>query len=85
MKTVFSKIRFIHILSVLMVLISGAGGFVVLLTPDFPGEMKGAVVTLMMIGGFTGVQNFWLGSSAGSERKDRQAVSDRAAQREGDV
>ena len=31
--------------------------------------MKGAVITLMLIAGFTGVKEFWLGSSRDSQRK----------------
>ena len=35
----------------------------------FSADLKGAVVTLILIGGFTAVKEYWLGSSAGSEKK----------------
>lgn len=80
-----NRVRFVHILSILMVLISGTGGFFVIWSPDFAPEIKGSVVTLMLVGGYTAIQNYWLGSSAGSERKDRIAASDRAGRQDGDV
>ena len=64
------KMEYIHFLSTLLVIISSAGAGYVLLDPGFSQEMKGSVVTLILIGGFTAVQNFWLGSSSGSQKKD---------------
>lgn len=60
---------FIEVLSLLFVAISSIGGGYVLYG-DFPPEIKGAVITLMLIGGFTGVKEFWFGSSRGSMVKD---------------
>lgn len=60
---------FIEILSLIFVAISSAGGGFVLYS-DFPAEIKGAVITLMLIGGFTGVKEFWFGSSRGSMVKE---------------
>lgn len=70
---VIGKLTFIELLSLLMLLISSVGGGYVLVT-DFPAEIKGAVITLMLIGGYTGVKEFWLGSSMGSMRKDDRAA-----------
>lgn len=66
---VFFKFTFIELLSLIFVTISSVGGGWVLYA-DFPAEIKGAVVTLMLIGGYTGVKEFWLGSSMGSRSKD---------------
>lgn len=66
-----NRIGFKHIISLAMLSISAAGAFVVLLTDDFSAEIKGSVVTLMLIGGWTAVQNFWLGSSSSSDAKTR--------------
>lgn len=63
------KMKYIHFLSTLMVIIASAGAFYVLADPAFSQEMKGSVVTLILIGGWTAVQNFWLGSSNESARK----------------
>lgn len=60
---------FIEVLSLIFVAISSLGGGYVLYG-DFPPEIKGAVITLMLIGGFTGVKEFWFGSSRGSMVKE---------------
>lgn len=63
-RTLFGKwfrITFLEFISLVFVLIGGAGGFAVLVSNTFSGEMKSAVVTLMLIGGYTGVKEFWLG------------------------
>jgi len=39
---------------------------------DISAEFKGAVITLILIGGFTGVKEFWFGSSRSSQRKDEK-------------
>lgn len=65
----FSNIKFIHLLSTVMIIGSYIGGWTVL-RGNFSGDLKAAVVTLMLVGGFTSVAGFWLGSSSGSERKN---------------
>lgn len=71
--TKFGSFRFIHLLSLLAVVCSYVGGFFVL-SSDLSGELKAAIVTLMLIGGFTSVMTFWYGSSNGSAVKgDSQA------------
>lgn len=35
----------------------------------FSADLKGAVVSLILIGGWTAVKEYWLGSSSGSDKK----------------
>jgi hypothetical protein len=67
-RLIFGQFRFVELLSLILLLVSSVGGGFVLYG-DFPPEMKGAVITLMLIAGFTGVKEFWLGSSRDSQRK----------------
>lgn len=61
------KLRFIHILSLLFV--GFAGAFVVQTWGTLTPELRGAVITLMVIAGWNGVRDYWMGSSEGSARK----------------
>jgi muramidase (phage lysozyme) len=61
------KMKFIHVLSILFVSFSGA--FVWAKWDALTPELKGAVITLMVIAGWNGVRDYWMGSSSGSERK----------------
>lgn len=77
--------RFRECLSVIMVTTAALGGFLVLLDPEFiigpegwsfkigsdgfSKELKGAVVTIMLIGGWQAVQGYWLGASAGGQKQ----------------
>lgn len=72
----FGQWKFVHLLSVALIIFSGVGGILVVLG-DFPGEIKGSVITLMLIGGWTAVQAYWLGSSAGSDKKTDMAARDK--------
>lgn len=65
--TKWLKLRFIHILS--LIFVGFSGWFVVAHWAEMTAELKGAVVTLMMIAGYNGVRDYWMGSSNGSERK----------------
>lgn len=67
-RLIFGQLRFVELLSLLFVIISAGGGWMVL-QGDYPAEMKGAVITLVLIAGFNGVKEFWLGSSRDSQRK----------------
>jgi muramidase (phage lysozyme) len=72
-RTLFGKwfrITFLEFLSLVFVVISAGGAYMVLTDESFGEQMRGAVITLILIGGFTGVQNFWLGSSLGSKMKE---------------
>lgn len=65
--TSWIKMKFIHVLSLVFVGFSGV--FVSLNWASLTAELKGAVITLMVIAGWTGVKDFWMGSSDGSQRK----------------
>lgn len=61
------KLKFIHVLSLLFVGFSGT--FVTVHWASLTPELKGAVITLMIIAGWNGVRDYWMGSSEGSARK----------------
>lgn len=65
--TQWVKLKFIHILSLLFVTFSGV--FVSVNWESLTAELKGAVITLMVIAGWNGVRDYWMGSSSGSDRK----------------
>jgi lysozyme len=69
-RTVLGNLTFLEVLSLLLVVSTLAGGMSVLLWGGIDAQLKGAVVTLMLIGGYTSVTNFWYGSSLGSKKKD---------------
>lgn len=73
-RLILGQFRFIELLSLILVIISAAGGYMVL-SGSYPAEMKGAVITLILIAGFNGVKEFWLGSSA-SGRQSGQTISE---------
>ena len=77
--------RFTERLSLLMVTVASLGAFLVLIDPKltlqiagqtvvlggggFSADLKGAVVSLILIGGWSAVKEYWLGSSEGSSQK----------------
>lgn len=61
------EMRFVHFLS--LVFVSFAGVFVTVYWKDLTPELRGAVVTLMMLPAWGGVRDYWMGSSDGSSRK----------------
>lgn len=65
--TPWFKAKFIHLLSLFFIGFSGAFAWAnwVDLTP----ELKGAIITLMIIAGWNGVRDYWMGSSSGSDKK----------------
>lgn len=65
--TRWMKLKFIHVLSLLFVGFSGS--FVMMHWYSLTPELKGAVITLMIIAGWNGVRDYWMGSSEGSARK----------------
>lgn len=65
--TKWVKLKFVHVLSLLFVGFSGA--FVTMHWESLTPELKGAVITLMIIAGWNGVRDYWMGSSEGSARK----------------
>jgi len=69
--------RFIHLLS--LIFVSFSGWFVLKYWGDLTPELRGSVVTLMMIAGYNGVRDYWMGSSSGSDRKTSEIVKQREA------
>lgn len=74
--------KFTEKLSMFMVSVAAFGAFFVLTDPvitisdtvkiggeGFSADLKGAVVSLILIGGWSAVKEFWLGTSASSEKK----------------
>jgi hypothetical protein len=61
---------FLELLSLLTVLFSFAGAAAMVVWGDLGSEVKTAIVTLMLIGGFNTVLTFWFGSSLGSLTKN---------------
>lgn len=66
--TPWVKLRFIHLLSLAFACFSG--WFVTLNWPSLTPELKGTVITLMIVAGWTGVRDYWMGSSRQSAAKD---------------
>lgn len=62
------KLKFIHVLSIAFV--SFSGWFVTMNWASLTPELKGAVITLMIIAGWNGVRDYWMGSSRSSSAKD---------------
>lgn len=69
-RVVVGQLTFLELLSLILVVCTLGAGMVALKWGGLDPQLKGAVVTLMLIGGFTGVVNFWFGSSLGSKKKD---------------
>ena len=45
------------------------GGQVIAIGSGFSPDLKGGIITIMLIGGWTAVKEYWLGSSAGSAER----------------
>ena len=68
-KPIAGKWKFVHILSIMFVVLGGAGAWYVLGSSEDATERAMALQTLLLTG-FGGVAAFWLGSSRGSQLKD---------------
>lgn len=66
------KMKFIHILSLGFVAYSG--WFVQDIWLSLTSEMRSSVIVLMIIGGYIGVRDFWMGSSDGSQKKTAELI-----------
>ena len=66
--TPWLKLRFIHVLSLAFACFSG--WFVTSNWQGLTAELKGTVITLMIVAGWTGVRDYWMGSSRQSAAKD---------------
>lgn len=73
------QLSFIEALSLILLAISAGGALWLGLAGKLNDQLLGAIVTLMLIAGYTGVREFWLGSSRGSDSK--QMVLDELARR----
>lgn len=73
--TRYVKFKFVELLSLLFVGFSG--WFVVQNWGSLTPELKGAIITLMIIAGWNGVRDFWMGSSSGSESKTAMLMQGR--------
>lgn len=62
-RTVLGNLTFLEVLALLMLFITSGAGVAVLFTGTFSDDLRGGIVTLMLIGGFTGVREFFFGSS----------------------
>lgn len=63
LRTLVFGMTFLELLSAFMVTTSLAGALAVVFWGGISDDLKGAIVTLVLIGGYTGVQGFWFGSS----------------------
>lgn len=63
------KLKFVHVVSLIFILLGGAAAIGVLLTSQEPSERAMALQTLLLVG-FAGVAQFWIGSSRSSQIKD---------------
>lgn len=68
-RIVVANMVFHEVLALVMILISAAGGITALFFSDLGNDTKTAIVMLMLIGGWTGVKEFFFGGSRGSDRK----------------
>ena len=62
-RTVLGNFTFQEVLTLLFIVISAAGASIVLIGDGYSPEIKGSIITLMLIAGYTGVREFWFGSS----------------------
>jgi hypothetical protein len=77
--------RYTEKISTFMVIVASLGAYIVLVDPkititflgqslvinggDFSADLKGAVISAILIGGWTAVKEFWLGASAGQMKQ----------------
>lgn len=62
---------FPQLLSLLMFIFSAVAGTLMVIFGGLGDELKAAIVTLMIIGGYNKIGDFWFGSSMGSRVKDQ--------------
>lgn len=68
-KPIFGRWMFVHVISLLFVILGGGAAIFVLATSTDPTERVMALQTLLIVG-FASVAGFWLGSSRSSQVKD---------------
>jgi len=67
--TKWIKMKFVHVVSILLILFGGVAAGYVIGTSSDKSERAMALQTLLVVG-FAGVATFWLGSSRSSQAKD---------------
>lgn len=67
-RVIVFNLVFHELLSLILVMV-GAAGALIVMTGQFSNELKVSVVTLIIVGGYVGVKEFWLGGSRGSDVK----------------
>jgi muramidase (phage lysozyme) len=70
--TPWLKMKFVQFLSIGFAAYSG--WFAQKYWPDLTPELRGAIITLMVIAGWNGVKDYWMGSSSGSDRKTAELM-----------
>lgn len=68
-RVVIANMVFHEVLALVMILISAAGAITALFATTLGNDTKTAIVMLMLVGGWTGVKEFYFGGSRGSDRK----------------
>jgi ParB-like chromosome segregation protein Spo0J len=75
-RTVVGHFTFIELLALYLVTMSSLGaGFV--LYGNFSNDLKATVVTMVIVGGFVGIKEFFFGSSRDSQRKTEFIMDER--------
>lgn len=69
-RKVVGNFTFIEFFSILLTVYGMlGGGYVLVMNEQFGSQIVGGVITLILIGGFVGTKEFWLGTSSESQRK----------------
>lgn len=63
---VFWHFSFIEFLTLIVIILTGIGATCAMIWGNISNELKAAIITMMIVGGFTTVLAFWFGSSLGS-------------------
>jgi putative chitinase len=69
-RVVMGRLTFIEVLTLILVAGGLFGGLGVLLWADVGPELKGAIITLILIESVVGVRKFWFGNPAGDPKKN---------------
>ncbi len=70
-RPVLWQFTFVEVLSLIVVIFSLIGATLMVVWGDLADEMKATIITMILVGGFTSVTGFWLGSSYGSMMKNQ--------------
>jgi len=74
-RLVLGNLTFVELFSLLLAFYGMlGGGYVLVNNEQFGSQIVGGVITLILIGGFVGTKEFWLGTSSESQRKTDMIV-----------